>query len=62
MTSRGANRRHPCRILPPALGCWPIVPISVGDVPYLDGVQTRLNTMIGDRAAAAGATLVSDTL
>ncbi|WP_059009375.1 SGNH/GDSL hydrolase family protein [Streptomyces specialis] len=47
------------RILPPALGCWPIVPISVGDVPYLDGVQTRLNTMIGDRAAAAGATFVN---
>ncbi|MGK5532007.1 SGNH/GDSL hydrolase family protein [Streptomyces sp. URMC 129] len=47
------------RILPPALGCWPFVPISVGDVPYLDGVQRRLNTMIGDRATAAGATFVN---
>ncbi|WP_326599669.1 SGNH/GDSL hydrolase family protein [Streptomyces sp. NBC_01803] len=47
------------RILPPALGCWPVVPISVGDVPYLNGVQRGLNTMIGERATAAGATFVN---
>ncbi|MDT0308916.1 SGNH/GDSL hydrolase family protein [Streptomyces sp. DSM 44917] len=47
------------RILPPALGCWPFVPISVGDVPYLNGVQRHLNDMLGARAQAAGATFVN---
>jgi lysophospholipase L1-like esterase len=42
------------RILPPATGCWPVVPISAGDVPYLDGVEHELNAMLGAQAAAAG--------
>jgi lysophospholipase L1-like esterase len=42
------------RILPPSVGCWPVVPIAVGDVPYLDGVEHDLNAMLGRRAAAAG--------
>jgi lysophospholipase L1-like esterase len=46
------------RILPPAHGCWPVVPISVGDVPYLDATQRRLNAELGARAAAAGAAFV----
>ncbi|CCH34739.1 SGNH/GDSL hydrolase family protein [Actinosynnema sp. NPDC047251] len=46
------------RILPPSGGCWPVVPISVGDVPYLDGTQRTLNAMIGARTTAAGATFV----
>ncbi|HEY1571884.1 MAG TPA: SGNH/GDSL hydrolase family protein [Pseudonocardiaceae bacterium] len=41
------------RILPPSLGCWPVVPVSVGDVPYLDGVEHELNAMLGAQAAAA---------
>ncbi|MFD5826741.1 SGNH/GDSL hydrolase family protein [Lentzea sp. NPDC060358] len=47
------------RILPPSGGCWPVVPISRGDVPYLDGVQQQLNGMLGARASAAGATFVN---
>jgi lysophospholipase L1-like esterase len=47
------------RILPPSGGCWPVVPISVGDVPYLDNVEHELNAMLGDRAAAAGDTFVN---
>lgn len=47
------------RILPPSDGCWPIVPISRGDVAYFDQVQHQLNAMLGDRAAAAGATFVN---
>ncbi|WP_158849912.1 SGNH/GDSL hydrolase family protein [Saccharothrix deserti] len=46
------------RILPPSHGCWPVVPISVGDVPYLDATQRRLNAMLGAQAAAVGATFV----
>ncbi|WP_029391251.1 SGNH/GDSL hydrolase family protein [Streptomyces xiaopingdaonensis] len=42
------------RILPPDTGCWPAVPISAGDVAYINGVQDKLNAMVGDRAAAAG--------
>ncbi|HVV22968.1 MAG TPA: SGNH/GDSL hydrolase family protein [Pseudonocardiaceae bacterium] len=42
------------RILPPTGGCWPIVPIARGDVPYLNGVETELNTMLGQQAADAG--------
>ncbi len=47
------------RILPPSGGCWPVVPISRGDVPYLDGVQQHLNGMLGAQARAAGATFVN---
>jgi lysophospholipase L1-like esterase len=47
------------RILPPSGGCWPIVPISGGDVPYLDNVQKQLNGMLGAQAQAAGATFVN---
>ncbi|WP_228122404.1 SGNH/GDSL hydrolase family protein [Saccharothrix syringae] len=46
------------RILPPAHGCWPLVPISVGDVPYLDATERRLNAELGARAAEAGAAFV----
>jgi lysophospholipase L1-like esterase len=42
------------RILPPSVGCWPVVPVSAGDVPYLDGVEHKLNAMLGAQAAAAG--------
>jgi lysophospholipase L1-like esterase len=47
------------RILPPSGGCWPIVPISRGDVPFLDNVQKQLNGMLGAQAEAAGATFVN---
>lgn len=38
------------RILPPVRGCWPIVPISSGDVPYLDGIQQQLTRMLATQA------------
>lgn len=46
------------RILPPTGGCFPIVPIARGDVPYLDGVQQDLNAMMAKRAAEHGAVFV----
>jgi lysophospholipase L1-like esterase len=39
-------------------GCWPIVPISEGDVPYVRAKQEELNKMLADQAAANTATLV----
>lgn len=46
-------------ILPAAgPGCWPLVPIAVGDVAWLRSVQGRLNAMLADQAATAGATFV----
>jgi lysophospholipase L1-like esterase len=47
------------RILPPTGGCWPIVPLARGDVPYLDGVEHQLNAMLGTEAAAAGDVFVN---
>ena len=46
-------------ILPAAgPGCWPLMPVAVGDVAWLRTVQGRLNAMLADQAAAAGATFV----
>ena len=39
-------------------GCWPQMPITDGDVPYVRAKQVELNTMIAAEAAAAGAQLV----
>ena len=39
-------------------GCWPLLPIAPGDVPYLRNVQKQLNAMLATQAAAAGATYV----
>jgi lysophospholipase L1-like esterase len=41
-------------------GCWPTVPLAWADVPYLRGVETGLNAMLAQQAAANGATLVDD--
>ncbi|HSK49176.1 MAG TPA: SGNH/GDSL hydrolase family protein [Solirubrobacterales bacterium] len=40
-------------------GCWPQMPISFTDAPYLRSKQKELNAMIATQAAAAGATLVN---
>ena len=40
-------------------GCWPVVPIAYGDVPYLRGVENEMNTMLASEAAANGATFVN---
>jgi hypothetical protein len=39
-------------------GCWPVVPIAYGDVPYLRGVEKSLNSMLANTAAANGASFV----
>jgi hypothetical protein len=40
-------------------GCWPVVPIAYGDVPYLRGVELELNQMLSSEAGANGATYVN---
>jgi hypothetical protein len=39
-------------------GCWPLVPIAFGDVPYLRGVEKALNSMLASVAAANHTTFV----
>ena len=39
-------------------GCWPQVPITDGDVPYLRAKQKELNAMLAQQAAANDAELV----
>jgi hypothetical protein len=39
-------------------GCWPVVPIAYGDVPYLRGVELELNQMLANEAAANNAAYV----
>jgi lysophospholipase L1-like esterase len=40
-------------------GCWPQMPISFTDAPYLRATEQRLDTMLATQAAANGATLVN---
>jgi lysophospholipase L1-like esterase len=46
------------RILPPSVGCYPVFPVARGDVPYLDGLERQLNTMLADQAFKHGAAFV----
>ena len=39
-------------------GCWPQIPITDGDVPYVRAKQKELNAMLATQAAANGAELV----
>jgi hypothetical protein len=39
-------------------GCWPQMPVTDGDVPYVRAKQVELNTMLATEAAAAGAELI----
>ncbi|MGY1753548.1 SGNH/GDSL hydrolase family protein [Blastococcus sp. SYSU D01042] len=45
-------------ILPATGGCFPLMPVAVGDVPYLRGVQATLNDAVRRAANAAGVTYV----
>ncbi|HWX44617.1 MAG TPA: SGNH/GDSL hydrolase family protein [Solirubrobacteraceae bacterium] len=45
-------------ILPQSGNCWPSVPLTTGDVAYLNSVEKDLNAMLSSEAAANGATYV----
>jgi lysophospholipase L1-like esterase len=40
-------------------GCWPQMPISFGDTPYLRSTEQHLDQMLAEQAAANNATLVN---
>jgi lysophospholipase L1-like esterase len=40
-------------------GCWPQMPVSFSDAPYLRATEQRLDAMIATQAATNGATLVN---
>ena len=40
-------------------GCWPVVPITNGDLAYLNGIELQLNAMLAADAKAANATFVN---
>lgn len=46
-------------VLPASGGCWPSVPVAVGDVPWLHGIQQQLNDMLAREAAQNGALSVN---
>jgi lysophospholipase L1-like esterase len=48
-------------ILPPTGGCYPVMPVAVGDVPYLYSLQTTLNQVIADAARQTHVTFVDMT-
>ena len=45
-------------VFPLSGGCWPVVPITDGDVGYLRGIELQLNATLAADAKAAGATFV----
>jgi lysophospholipase L1-like esterase len=46
-------------VLPARWGCWPSVPVAIGDVPWLHGIEQKLNDMLSREAAANGALSVN---
>ncbi|MFF7314668.1 GDSL-type esterase/lipase family protein [Streptomyces sp. NPDC008137] len=45
-------------IAPAAGGCYPTLPIAVGDIPYVRGIQATMNDTVRRAAGAAGAIYV----
>jgi lysophospholipase L1-like esterase len=45
-------------ILPPTTGCYPIMPVASGDVPYLNTIQATLNSAVQRAAARTGVTFI----
>ena len=46
------------QILPPTTGCYPIMPVASGDVPYLNNVEATLNNAVKRAAAQTGVTFI----
>jgi lysophospholipase L1-like esterase len=45
-------------IMPPSVGCYPIMPVATGDVPYVRDIQATLNDAVSRAAAATGTTYI----
>jgi lysophospholipase L1-like esterase len=46
-------------LFPQSGGCWPVVPITDGDVAYLRGIEDKINAMLAVDAVSAGAMFVN---
>jgi lysophospholipase L1-like esterase len=46
-------------LFPQTGGCWPVVPITDGDIAYLRATEVELNAMLASVAAATGTTFVN---
>lgn len=49
------------QILPPKQGCYPVVPVASGDVPYLNGIEATLNKAVQRAAATTGVTFIDES-
>ena len=49
------------QILPPTKGCYPVMPVAVGDVPYLDGIEAALNDAVRRAASPTGVTFLDES-
>jgi lysophospholipase L1-like esterase len=49
------------QILPPTRGCYPIVPVASGDVPYLNGIEAALNDAVRRAASRTGVTFLDES-
>lgn len=49
------------QILPPTQGCYPLMPVAVGDVPYLNGIEAALNDAVRRAAARTGVTFLDES-
>lgn len=49
------------QILPPTRGCYPIMPVATGDVPYLGDIEASLNKAVRRAAAATGVTFIDES-
>jgi hypothetical protein len=57
-SARVAVVGYPAILPDSGFGCWPVVPIAFGDVPYLRSTEKSLNAMLSSTASANGATFV----
>lgn len=49
------------QILPPTQGCYPVMPVAVGDVPYLNTIEATLNDAVRRAAARTGVTFLDES-
>ncbi|MDD7941974.1 SGNH/GDSL hydrolase family protein [Actinomycetospora lutea] len=49
------------QILPPERGCYPVMPVASGDVPYINDIQATLNDAVRRAAAATDVTYIDVT-
>lgn len=45
-------------LFPQKGSCWPVVPVTAGDIRYLRGTEVKLNAMLAAEAAATGTSFV----